>query len=134
MNKENIYRNVRTIIDNKIWSLFDITLFISELKKCFDDNKKEFWNNNNFPKIFYKTSILILLITKKIQIKEQRDLLNLKDMSSNYIQFINYIIKNKENIRSEYSNLILNRILALYNDHLSFTNKYDRIKDNEPEK
>ena len=134
VNKENIYRNVRTIIDNKIWSLFDITVFISELKKCFDENNKEFWNNHNFPKIFYKTSILILLITKKIQIREQRDLLSLKDMSSNYIQFIKYIIKNKENIRGEYTNLVLNRILALYYDHLSFTNKYDRIKDNEPEK
>ena len=43
-------------------------------------------------------------------------------------------MKNKENIRGEYTNLVLNRIIALYNDYLSFTNKYDKIKDNEPEK
>ena len=35
INKENKYRNVTTIIGNKIWILFDVKLFIDELKICF---------------------------------------------------------------------------------------------------
>ena len=39
ISKENKYRNVRTIIGNKIWMLFDIKLFIEELKKCSYENE-----------------------------------------------------------------------------------------------
>ena len=134
VNNENIYRNVKTIIDNKIWNLFDITLFVSELKKCFDENNKEMWENKNFPKLFYKTSILIMIILKKMSTKEERDLLNLKEMSENYAQFINQIMKNKNTLRPDFSNLILNRILNLYNTHLSLSDKYERVKNTEPEK
>ena len=134
ISTENIYRNVRTIIDNKIWNLFDISLFISELKKCFDEKNKDLWENKNFSKIFYKTSILILIIKKKLVNNEERELLNLKNMSEDYIQFINRIINNKNILKPEYSNLILKRILSLYYDHLLLTDKYERIKNNEPEK
>ena len=134
LNNENIYRNVRTIILNKIWSMFDITLFVAELKKCFDPNNKELWENKNFSKIFYKTSILIMIIMKKLVIKEERDLLSLKEMPENYSLFINQIILNKDKLKSEYSNLILNRILSLYSDHLLLVDKYERIKSSEPEK
>ena len=134
VKKENIYRNVRTIIGNKIWNLFDITSFISELKKCFNEENKDIWTNKNFPKIFYTTSILILIIMKKIGIKEQKDLISLKDMNKCYTEFINQIILNKKELRNEYSNLILNRILSLYYNHLILTDKYEKIKNIEPEK
>ena len=121
ISNENIYRNVRSIIDNKIWNLFDINLFINELKKCFEANNQELWENKNFSKIFYKTSILIMIIKKKIIIKEQRDIISLKEMLGNYSQFINYLINNKNNLRQEYSNLILFRMLSLFSNHLSLT-------------
>ena len=134
INNENKYRNVKIIIDSKIWDLFDIGLFFNELNKCFDDSNTEFWENKNFSKLFYKTSILITIIMNKLKIKEQRDLINLKKISENYTHFIDYITKNKKKLKQEYSNLILNRILSLYNSHLLITDKYDRIKDTEPEK
>ena len=134
VNNENKYRNVKTVIDNKIWDLFDITLFFDELNKSFDEENAEFWKNKNFSKLFYKTSILIMIIMKKIKIKEQRELLNLKKTSEIYIHYIDYITKNKKELKQEFSNLILNMILSLYNSHMLLTDKYDRIKDTEPEK
>ena len=131
---ENIYRNVKSIINNKIWNLFNISLFIAELKKCFDDKNKDLWNNKNFPKLFYKTSILITIIMKKIENKEELDSINLKEMIDNYTQFINQVINNKNNLRQDFNNLILNKILSLYGTHLLLTDKYNRIKNSEPEK
>ena len=137
INKENKYRNVATIIGNKIWMLFDIKLFLEELKKCFNRNEKENenkWCNKNFAKIFYKISILINIIIRKLVIKEQRETITLKEMSENVTQFIQYIIDNKNNLKNEYSDLILNSVLSLYNDHILLINDSERIKDIEPDK
>ena len=132
INQENKYRNVNTIIGNKIWALFDIKLFLSELKKCFSNGDK--WCNKNFSKIFYKTSILISIIIKKLIIKEEREKISLKEMSENITQFVQYILDNKNNLKPEFSDLMLNSVLCLYNDHILLSNKYERIKDIEPEK
>ena len=134
INNENIYRNVKTIINNKIWNVFDISFFISELKNCFDEKNMDIWNNKNFPKIFYKTTILIMIIIKKLINKEERDTINLKEMLENYTQFINQIMNNKNGLRQDFSNLILNKVLSLYGIHLLLTDKSDRIKNSEPEK
>ena len=132
INKENKYRNVTIIIGNKIWALFDIKLFLDELKKCFANEEK--WCNKNFSKIFYKTSILISIIIKKLIIKEQREKISLKEMSENITKFVQYILDNKSNLKNEYNDLILNSVLCLYNDHILLSSKYERIKDIEPEK
>ena len=129
-NKENKYRNVRTIINNKIWNLFDITFFIPELQKCFSENSKKLWSN--FSEIFYKISILIMIIMKKIVYPEQRKLISLKTMTENYLQFIEFL--SKLHIKKNLTDLVLNRILSLYGDHLFLFNKYERVKDIEPEK
>ena len=135
INKENKYRNVTIIIGNKIWVLFDIRLFINELNLCFSKKEKENkWCNKNFSKIFYKISILMSIIMKKLMIKEQREEITLKETSENVIQYIQYIIDNKNNLKKEYSDLILYSILNLYSDHILLTNKFERIKDIEPEK
>ena len=68
-----------------------------------------------------------MIIANKLSIKEERDLLPIKDISDNYSQFINQIMNNKNNLKTEYSNLMLKRILSLYNDHLSLVDKYERI-------
>jgi hypothetical protein len=117
--------------------LFDIKLFLEELKKCFNRNEKENenkWCNKNFAKIFYKISILINIIIRKLVIKEQRETITLKEMSENVTQFIQYIIDNKNNLKNEYSDLILNSVLSLYNDHILLINDSERIKDIEPDK
>ena len=135
INKENKYRNVSTIIGNKIWILFDTRLFIEELKLCFSNNEKENkWCNKNFSKIFYKISILVNIIMKKLMIKTQKDSITLKETSENVTQFIHFINENKQNLKNEYSDLILNSVLSLYSEHILLTNKYERIKDVEPEK
>ena len=134
INKENKYRNVTTIIGNKIWMLFDTKLFINELKICFSEKEKENWCNKNFSKIFYKISILISIIMKKLLLKEEIENITLKVTSENVIQFVKYIKDNKSNLKREYSDLILINVLNLYNDHILLVNKYERIKDIEPEK
>ena len=134
ISKENKYRNVRTIIGNKIWMLFDIKLFIEELKKCFDKENIKEWTNKNFNKLFYKISVLISIITKKLIIKEQRELISLKEMSEYATIFIKFINENGKELKNEYSDLILNKVLSLYSEHLLLTDKYERIKDIEPDK
>ena len=41
---------------------------------------------------------------------------------------------NKNNLKNEYSDLILNSVLSLYNDHILLINDSERIKDIEPDK
>ena len=128
LNKENVYLNALTIINIFNQLNLDNELFINEFKKCFSDEEYNNWNKENFKNIFYKISILtVILITKlKNSIKLP---ITISEYINIFIEITNKLINNETiKISPEMSSLLLAQILNLTHEFVKNT-KDDKKKE-----
>ena len=106
----------------------DNELFINEFKKCFSDEEYNNWSKENFKNIFYKISILTVILISKL--KNSIELpITISEYINIFIEITNKLINNeKVKLSSDMSNLLLAQILNLTHEFLKNT-KDDKKKE-----
>ena len=134
LNKENVYMNALTLINIFNQLNIDNELFLKEFQKCFSDEEYNKWTKENFKNIFYKISILtVILITK---IKNSIELpISIEEYIKIFIDITKKLIDNDEQLKisSDMSCLLLAQILNLTHEYVKSQreNNLKKISTNE---
>lgn len=113
------------IVDVFTKAKFDSSLLFSELKSSFGESEK--WSNDTFKGIFYKISILLLSMMKRIK-NNKCDLTKIDEVISHCLSFIETLRSTKLQITRENSFLLLGQVLNLLKEcYISIPNDL-RIK------
>ena len=108
------------IVDVFTKTKFDSSLLFAELKSSFSESEK--WSNDTFKRIFYKISILLLSMMKRIK-TSKCDITKIDDIISHCLSFIETLRSTKLQITRENSFLLLGQVLNLLKEcYISISN------------